>query len=191
MPFHRIQRWTGQYFRPASLWEVGVCVIVDHGKADRRCEWLRQKEEEYLGWQGTLDGIEEDENTSCGRADMGDSESGERPGVSDQGDVHRAAHDINTDNAGNATQEFNMDDMMNALLEEEARRAHGGDEELDGADDGSDDVYGLPAEPIDHPTPPMSDGNGHVLIFLLKVDPTCLGMFVRGSDYVRLVIHMY
>ncbi|KAF9494550.1 hypothetical protein BDN71DRAFT_1351452, partial [Pleurotus eryngii] len=30
MPFHWIQKWTGQYFRPGSLWEVGVCVIVDH-----------------------------------------------------------------------------------------------------------------------------------------------------------------
>lgn len=88
MPFHRIRRWTGQYFRPASLWEVGVCVIVDHGKADRRCEWLRQKEEEYLGWQIALDKMEEDEDTSSGRADMGDSESGGRPGISDQGDVH-------------------------------------------------------------------------------------------------------
>ena len=170
MPLHRIQRWTGQYFRPASLWEVGVCVIVDHGKADRRCEWLRQKEEEYLGWQIALDKMEEDEDTSSGRADMGDSESGEQAGVSDQGDVHRAGHDINTDDAGNAAKEFDMDDMMNALLEEDARRAHGGDEELDGADDGSDDVHGLPAEPIDHPTPPMSDGNGNVYVLIVHTN---------------------
>ncbi|KAF9489796.1 hypothetical protein BDN71DRAFT_1401097, partial [Pleurotus eryngii] len=26
MPFHRIQKWTGQYFCPGSLWEVGMCV---------------------------------------------------------------------------------------------------------------------------------------------------------------------
>ncbi|KAF9489677.1 hypothetical protein BDN71DRAFT_1401196 [Pleurotus eryngii] len=35
MPFHRIQKWTGQYFRPGSLWEVGVCVIVDHSNTNR------------------------------------------------------------------------------------------------------------------------------------------------------------
>ncbi|KAF9494654.1 hypothetical protein BDN71DRAFT_1361608, partial [Pleurotus eryngii] len=35
MPFHRIQKWTGQYFRPGSLWKVGVCVIIDHGNTDR------------------------------------------------------------------------------------------------------------------------------------------------------------
>ncbi|KAF9492596.1 hypothetical protein BDN71DRAFT_1396585, partial [Pleurotus eryngii] len=30
MPFHRIQKWTGQYFHPGSLWEVGMCMIIDH-----------------------------------------------------------------------------------------------------------------------------------------------------------------
>ncbi|KAF9491174.1 hypothetical protein BDN71DRAFT_1347371, partial [Pleurotus eryngii] len=30
MPFHQIQKWTGKYFCPGSLWEVGVCVIVDY-----------------------------------------------------------------------------------------------------------------------------------------------------------------
>jgi len=36
-PFHRIQRWTGTYFRPASLWEVGVYIQLGHKDSSNHC----------------------------------------------------------------------------------------------------------------------------------------------------------
>ncbi|GBE85939.1 hypothetical protein SCP_0804630 [Sparassis crispa] len=30
-PFHRIEHWQGQYFEPASLYRVGVCIHLGHG----------------------------------------------------------------------------------------------------------------------------------------------------------------
>ena len=29
-PFHRIECWNGAYFRPASLWEVGTYLVIQH-----------------------------------------------------------------------------------------------------------------------------------------------------------------
>jgi CxC2 like cysteine cluster associated with KDZ transposases len=29
-PLHRIECWTGKYFRPAALWEVGVYILIKH-----------------------------------------------------------------------------------------------------------------------------------------------------------------
>ena len=29
-PFHRIQRWTGEYFKPAWLWQAGVSICLGH-----------------------------------------------------------------------------------------------------------------------------------------------------------------
>ncbi|KAL6297733.1 hypothetical protein BKA93DRAFT_710817, partial [Sparassis latifolia] len=30
-PFHRIEHWQGQYFEPASLYRVGICIHLGHG----------------------------------------------------------------------------------------------------------------------------------------------------------------
>ena len=44
-PFHRIQLWTGTYFRDAALWEVGVYIILNHRSAPYICpnmEWQQK-----------------------------------------------------------------------------------------------------------------------------------------------------
>ncbi|KAI9445919.1 hypothetical protein H4582DRAFT_1786494, partial [Lactarius indigo] len=30
LPFHRVQKWTGKYFMPSWLWEVGVSLHLGH-----------------------------------------------------------------------------------------------------------------------------------------------------------------
>src|SRR5580704_8786499 len=42
-PLHRIECWTGTYFRRASLWEVGTYVLVRHHKGEGVCSSLQFK----------------------------------------------------------------------------------------------------------------------------------------------------
>jgi len=38
LPFHRVERWTGRFFQPAHLWEVGHRLFIPH--AAGICEYL-------------------------------------------------------------------------------------------------------------------------------------------------------
>lgn len=40
-PLHRIERWTGSYFREAYLWEVGLHILVVHHTGDAICPSLK------------------------------------------------------------------------------------------------------------------------------------------------------
>ena len=40
-PFHRIERWTGTYFREAFLWETGLHILVSHHAGDAICPSLK------------------------------------------------------------------------------------------------------------------------------------------------------
>ena len=39
-PLHRIESWSGSYFRPAALWEVGTYLLVPHFEEDSLCSTL-------------------------------------------------------------------------------------------------------------------------------------------------------
>ncbi len=39
-PFHKIQKWTGEYFRAAELWEVGCYILVPHRSGLKKCSAL-------------------------------------------------------------------------------------------------------------------------------------------------------
>lgn len=43
-PFHRIEKWNGNYFRPAEMWEVGTYLLVRHHGNDGVCDTLVKKE---------------------------------------------------------------------------------------------------------------------------------------------------
>ncbi len=45
-PLHRIQKWTGHYFRTAELWEVGSYILVPHRAGVKYCEALKFKMQE-------------------------------------------------------------------------------------------------------------------------------------------------
>ncbi len=65
-PFHRIERWTGSYFREAYLWEVGLHVLIVHHSGHPLCASLKlqikhlnevqqlKDQEEQHALQGTL-----------------------------------------------------------------------------------------------------------------------------------------
>lgn len=40
-PLHRIEYWTGSYFREAYLWEVGLHILVVHHTGDAICPSLK------------------------------------------------------------------------------------------------------------------------------------------------------
>lgn len=39
-PFHRIEHWNGDFFRPANLWEVGIHLLVRHHNGHPLCDTL-------------------------------------------------------------------------------------------------------------------------------------------------------
>ena len=182
MPFHRIQKWTGQYFRPGSLWEVGVCVIVDHGNTDRRCEWLKHKADEQIRLQAT-----------CDSQDEGEDEVEE---VEDTYRDQRADADITLEQRdGGVEERFDIDEIIEELEKEEARHAHGGEEDLDGADEEDEGKAGLPEAPIDHPIAPSMDPdqNPYVLFMhtnglhsLPYIQCGCGGLQERIAGAVRM-----
>jgi KDZ transposase family protein len=43
-PFHRIERWNGQFFRPADLWEVGTYLLVRHHKRLVNCDIVNMQD---------------------------------------------------------------------------------------------------------------------------------------------------
>jgi hypothetical protein len=57
-PFHRIESWNGTYYRPASLWEVGSYLLVQHHQDDGLCETL-QFQKKFLDSQQLKEDIGE------------------------------------------------------------------------------------------------------------------------------------
>jgi len=63
-PIHRIEAWTGTYFRPAALWQVGVYILVKHIASAPHCSILERETELLRGFQEAHD---RDEQQSLGR----------------------------------------------------------------------------------------------------------------------------
>ena len=57
-PFHRIECWTGKFFRPAAMWEVGGYVLIrhhgDHGLCDT-LKWQKEHLEDLQSYQDIID----------------------------------------------------------------------------------------------------------------------------------------
>ncbi|KAF9490241.1 hypothetical protein BDN71DRAFT_1593020, partial [Pleurotus eryngii] len=70
----------------------------------------------------------------------------------------RADTDITVEQRdGGVEERFDIDEIIEELEKEEARHAHGGEEDLDGADEEDEGKAGLPEAPIDHPIAPSMD----------------------------------
>jgi CxC2 like cysteine cluster associated with KDZ transposases len=65
-PLHRIEVWTGTYFRPAELWEVGVYVLISHHSDRALCDTLQFQESILQTFQQRRD---ETEQLNLTRAD--------------------------------------------------------------------------------------------------------------------------
>lgn len=57
-PFHRIEIWNGSFFRPASLWEVGSYLLIQHHGMEALCDTL-QFQKTFLDSQQTRKDEEE------------------------------------------------------------------------------------------------------------------------------------
>jgi hypothetical protein len=44
-PFHRIEQWNGNFFRPAELWEVGTYLLVHHHKQVIGCDIIKAQDD--------------------------------------------------------------------------------------------------------------------------------------------------
>ena len=66
-PFHKIQRWTGTYFRVAELWEVGAYVLVPHYHGVALCDSLTTQKDFLERFECQKD-IEEQERLTCSGA---------------------------------------------------------------------------------------------------------------------------
>jgi len=60
-PFHKIQRWCGQHFCPAELWEVGAYVLIKHYSNKQYCEYLQYQALLLEETQKTRDKIEQEQ----------------------------------------------------------------------------------------------------------------------------------
>lgn len=72
-PLHRIEVWTGTFFRPAALWETGVYLLIKHhshpiGKA--HCETLTFQRKHLERFQCARDDVEQ-ERAGQDRTDQG------------------------------------------------------------------------------------------------------------------------
>jgi hypothetical protein len=60
-PFHRIECWTGKYFREAAMWEVGGFVVVRHRGENGLCDHLKFQTETLDGFQNRKDIVDQEE----------------------------------------------------------------------------------------------------------------------------------
>lgn len=113
-PFHRIERWTGTYFRRAALWEVGVFLTLPHQHAPNICSNLQ--------WQHKI--LEMFQREKDGRDDTNDDQA-EPNQVSDPIDAEpEPDHDQIREAEQDAATMSLLDDMLEGrntddLLEED------------------------------------------------------------------------
>jgi len=54
-PLHRVERWTGNFFRPAELWEVGVYILIPHHSGESICPTLQWNQDTLERFQSQKD----------------------------------------------------------------------------------------------------------------------------------------
>lgn len=59
-PTHRIEVWTGTYFRSAELWEVGLYILIPHHTDSQLCTTLKFQQERLGQFQGHNDKMEQE-----------------------------------------------------------------------------------------------------------------------------------
>ena len=59
-PFHKIERWTGTYFRSAELWEVGTYVLIPHHEGKPVCERLQRQQRALEQFEQQKDAVEQE-----------------------------------------------------------------------------------------------------------------------------------
>ena len=116
-PLHRIEAWSGLYFRPASLWEVGTYLLVPHHDGERLCDTLRFQQNFLDSQQRKID---EEEQTKLrkkmesGRSSTSHSELGLGP-YSASADPDPGPEDIDMEE--NPQDDLTFEATLNSLLQ--------------------------------------------------------------------------
>ena len=59
-PFHKIERWTGTYFRSAELWEVGSYLSIPHHQGEPVCQRLQRQQHALEQFEHQKDAVEQE-----------------------------------------------------------------------------------------------------------------------------------
>ena len=116
-PLHRIEAWSGLYFRPASLWEVGTYLLVPHHDEERLCDTLRFQQNFLDSQQRKID---EEEQTKLrkkmesGRSSTSHLELGPGP-YSASADPDPGSEDIDMEE--NPQDDLTFEATLNSLLQ--------------------------------------------------------------------------
>jgi hypothetical protein len=91
-PFHQIEQWNGQFFRPANLWEVGAYLLVRHHKGITICERLIAQERFLEDYEKRQDVAEQESlKAAPGLSRYSTTESVRSSSITDLEDVHISA----------------------------------------------------------------------------------------------------
>lgn len=143
-PLHRIEYWNGSYFRPASLWEVGTYLLVQHHNKEGLCSSL-QFQKSYLERQQLR--VDEEEqnklrskrnNTGTTAPPPGPVLQGPEAGVGNEttldDDIHMS---WNSEAEADSIFEANMNNLLNHSITD-----HIWDDNLD-SNDGVTDIHNM------------------------------------------------
>jgi hypothetical protein len=70
-PFHRIEQWNGQFFRPAEQWEVGTYLLVPHHNRSLACDSIKEQEDFLEMLEERKDVAEQNKLTSTNASGTG------------------------------------------------------------------------------------------------------------------------
>ncbi len=121
-PFHRIECWTGKFFRPAAMWEVGGYVLIRHHGDHGLCDTLKWQKEHLDDLQSYQDIIDQD---TC--RNLTATSAAELPQFSDSNDREtRWEIECDTDSIGN---DERTDDLILAEMDRFLAQEHASNDE--------------------------------------------------------------
>lgn len=130
-PFHRIECWNGSYFRPASLWEVGSYILVQHHDEGHLCDTL-VFQTNFLDSQQIREDDDEQQNLRKEKTTGPESAPTQGPDI-----LHNLDEDIimdcNDDASADAKFEAHLDSWLNNSSSENIL-----EEDFDSDDAGTD-----------------------------------------------------
>jgi len=204
MPFHRIERWVGAYFRAAHLWEVGVYLLADHAEGEPLCGTLRDQTTFLERWEA----IKDSEDGEIGSHGAPAASSKEEAGYAAAGNLMDMDAEIPVaEDANEEGEDHGYDEDLDKLYDLFHGGAGAADPDKDDEDDSDEEQSGigeayLPTQGGDTPgneggeqtggpTMPRSDSlqnayvrvvNTNGLHHLALVDCGC-----RGNTHLNLI----
>jgi hypothetical protein len=184
-PFHRIECWTGTYFRTAALWEVGVYLCLHHHESPTVCDNLKWQQDILEGFQKGKDQLD-----LSAHAPSIEIDDGVDPFVTASASAPAPDTDFDRDAAQDAATMTLLDQMLqghnpdDGLEDDEEGGGHDAETELDHNDVGVAgffDYIGHNNQPRNSPAPAPAPGGNQ------SYAPQAPGTDALNNQYVRVV----